>query len=223
MKRSTSYNKSNYKRKNSRTKTIVKYQVQQELKRVAEKKFYDENYNIANLSLAGNMEAIVEPGQGTQSDERVGDKITVTSLQMTVRLFSPGLATTAPYNTTRIIIFIWFPITTPTVADILQVNTINYAVLCPFNYFNRKNRKILYDKVVDQYYVNANNFAQDPSKTIDIYMPMNKKNRKNEIIFDPGTGAVTNQIYTLIISDNNGVANTQWSAYVATRVNFLDI
>ena len=61
MKRSTSYNKSNYKRR-SKTRIIVKYQIQQELKRVAEKKFYDENYNIANLSLAGNMEAIAEPG-----------------------------------------------------------------------------------------------------------------------------------------------------------------
>lgn len=219
--RTKSYKKS-YKRKRSSTKAIVYKQIQQQIRRNAEKKFYDESYLINGLDISGSLNSLAEPGQGTQVDEYIGAKITVTSVEVNMTLFSPGLATTAPYNQTRVTLFTWKGQNTPTLAEIYQVTTVDFEVLAPFNHTTKKLRKIHYDMVFDQYYVNANGFAQDPIKTVKFVVPMaNAKGRINEITYD--NAGPTNQIYLFVISNNNGAANTKWLANVYTRVNYLDM
>jgi len=211
-----------YKRRRSSTKAIVYKQVKNQLQRAAEKKFYDENYLITGLNLAGSTNAIFEPTPGTGVSDIVGIKATITSVEINITLISPGLATTNPYNQTRVTLFTWKGQSVPTIADLYQVNTIDFAVLSPFNVGTKKQRKVHYDMVFDQYYVAANNFAENPLKTIKFYIPMsNAKGRINEIVFDPA--GVTNQLYLFILSNNNGAANTQWNAAVATRCTFLDM
>ena len=87
--------------------------------------------------------------QGSGQNNRIGDKVTGTSLEMKYELFLSGLATQNPLNTTRVILFIWKDDTTPTVADILEDPT--YPSLSPFNHDKKVKRKILYDKVINQY------------------------------------------------------------------------
>lgn len=218
----TSKGRKPYKRRRSSTKQIVYKAVQQQIQRAAEKKFYDENYAITGLNITGSRNAIFEPALGTGPSDIIGAKGTVTSVEVALVLFSPGLATTSPYNQTRVTLFTWKGQNVPTLADLYQVTTIDFMTLCPFNAQTKKLRKIHYDMVFDQYYVAANAFAEHPIKTIKFYSPMaNAKGRINEIVFDPN--GTSNQLYLFIVGNNNGAANTQWACNVATRVTFLDM
>ena len=210
------------KRKRSSTKAIVYKQVKNQLQRAAEKKFYDENYFINGLDLTGSLNNFFEPSVGTGGSDVIGIKATVTSIEVSVYIYSAGLATTNAYNQTRITCFTWKGFNTPTLADLYQVNTIDYQNLSPFTFGTKKQRKIHYDQVFDQYFVSTNGFAQDPNKTIKFYIPMaNVKGRINEVVFDPN--GTTNGLYLAIVSNNNGAANTKWLANVVTRVTFLDM
>lgn len=219
--RSKTYPKKKYyKRKRQSTKAIVYKAIKQEFRRNAEKKYYQIQYAIS-LDLAGDIRAIVEPNQGVQNDEQVGNKVTLTSLEIAVTLFSPGLATTAPYNQCRVTLLSWKGQNTPTLADIYQDVTIDYLVISPFNTQTKKLRKVHFDMVYDQYYVNANGYAVNPLQTIKQVINMvNAKERVNEVWFD--TVGYTNQVYLIITANNNGAANTKWSANVCTKANYLD-
>ena len=210
------------KRKRSSTKAIVYKQVKNQLQRAAEKKFYDENYFINGLDLTGSLNNFFEPSVGTGGSDVIGIKATVTSIEVSVYIYSAGLATTNAYNQTRITCFTWKGFNTPTLADLYQVNTIDYQTITQFTFGTKKQRKIHYDQVFDQYFVPTNGFAQDPNKTIKFYVPMvNVKGRINEVVFDPN--GTTNGLYLAIVSNNNGAANTKWLANVVTRVTFLDM
>lgn len=214
--------KKTYRKKRQSTKAIVYKAVQNQIQRNAEKKFYDENYTITGLNITGSTNAMFEPTAGTGVNDIIGIKGTITSVEVNVTLISPGLATTNPYNQTRITIFTWKGQNVPALLDLYTVSTINFMTISPFNPQTKKLRKIHYDEVFDQYYVPANNFAEHPLKTIKIYIPMaNKKGKWNEIQFD--AVGVTNQLYCFIVANNNGAANTQWDAYVTSRCTFLDM
>lgn len=116
-----------YKRKRQSTKAIVYKAVRQEFRKM-QKKYYQIQYAIS-LDLAGDIRPIVEPNQGTQNDELVGNKLTLTSIEFGVTLFSPGLNTTAPYNQCRVTLLSWKGQNTPTLSDIYQDVTIDYLVL----------------------------------------------------------------------------------------------
>ena len=219
--RTKTYTKKNtYKRKRQSTKAIVYKAVRQEFRKNAEKKYYQIQYAIS-LDLAGDIRPIVEPNQGTQNDELIGNKLTLTSLEIGVTLFSPGLATTAPYNQCRVTLLSWKGQNVPTLPDIYQDVTIDYLVLSPFNTQTKKLRKIHFDMVYDQYYVNANGFAVNPLHTVKQVINMaNAKGRVNEVWVD--NVGYTNQVYLVITANNNGAANTKWSANVCTKANYLD-
>ena len=220
--RSTSYKtKKYYKRKRTSTKALVYKAVQTEFRKNAEKKYYSETLNITGLNVTGSLNTLAEPAQGVTINDVIGNKITVTSVEVGITLFSPGLATTAPYNQTRITLFTWKGQNVPTLQDLYENTGIDYMVLSPFNTLTKKLRKIHYDMVFDQYYVNANGFAQKPLRTIKFVTNMaNAKGRINEIMYD--AVGYTNQIYLFIVANNNGAANTQWQANVYTKVNYLD-
>ena len=75
--------------------------------------------------------------------------------------------------------------------------------------------------VYDQYYVNANGYAVNPLHTVKQVINMvNAKDRVNEVWFD--AVGYTNQVYLVITANNNGLANTKWSANVCTKANYLD-
>lgn len=208
-------------KKNPSTKAMIYKQVQQQIRRAAEKKYYDEATAITGLDINGSINAIWEPTQGVQNDELVGNKALITSVEVAITLFSPGLATTNPYNQTRITLVTWKGQNVPTLLDIYQVNSLDYMVLSPFARPTSKLRKVHFDQVYDQYYVGANNFAENPLKTIKFVIPMIDKKGINEIWFDPV--GYTNQLYLIIVANNNGNANTKWDAKVHTRVNYLDM
>lgn len=209
------------KRKRSSTKALVYKTVKNQLQRAAEKKIYDEDTTIA-LDITGSINNIFEPSQGTTVNDIVGIKATVTSVEVGITLISPVVATTQVYNQTRITLLTWKGTNVPTLADIYENTNVDYLPLSSFNIATKKQRKIHYDMVFDQYWLAANGFAQDPLKTVKFYVPMaNAKGRINEVIVD--TSGYTNGLYLVITANNNGAANSRWNAAIHTRVTYLDM
>lgn len=190
---------------------------------MAERKYYDNYYEFGPLaagfiSQAGSFLSISEPMQGVTNTNRIGDKVTGSSIQFVLEIWTPALGTTNPYNTTRCIGFLWMDDTIPVVADILEDAT--HPTLTTFEFDKKVKRKILWDWSISQF--SAPNAAINirPMKRIVLNMAK-MKGGKNIISFNQ-TGAV-NLVYVLLLNDNAGAQNTQWEYRSYTRYTFLDM
>ena len=221
-----------YSIKGAARRFIGKYKLRQALSSIAEHKYFENGVTLgptagAQLNSTGSLLLITDVAQGAGQTNRIGDKATGTSLEMKYELIFPGLATTNPINTARIIVFIWKDDTVPAVVDILEDPT--YPSLSPFNHDKKVKRKILYDKTINQYglysAVATQSFAdsQRPNVTYSVYIPLGKLKRYCNIYYQSGTTVGVNNIYCLAIADNNGAANTTWSFQSYTRYNFIDM
>lgn len=192
---------------------------------MAERKYNDYFFEFGpalaqQITAVGTVLALSSVTQGTSNFERIGDKTTGTSLQMTMDIFSPGLATSAVYNTTRCILFIWIDDVPPTPAQILESTSNQPTTALAFDY--KVKRKILYDKVLTQFYAPATAAAQNIRTHTKAVINLTKIKGGKNIISYSAIGE-TNSIWLLLVNENAGIANTQWQYNIYTRYTFQDM
>lgn len=176
--------------------------VQHEMKEV-ELKFHDVRQVFANITASGALYQLTSPiGKGTETYERIGNKIVVKSLLL--RLLAQNASDESPL---RFIIFRWFDNGAPTAGTVLEDIT-SIPSLSPLNTDNTNKMVVLYDQVI------ALNSVNNMTFTDKIFI---KKNMNVEwtdaSVMDSG------HIFILAISDT--VVNPptlKWSA----RVRFTD-
>ena len=119
-------------------------------KEIGEKKYYAlavsnplEGALISNLGSVGSLSSVP---QGDSDTTRDGDQLTISSLEIRYNMFlnivSAAATNPQEINNMRLIIFQWYPDSTPIVSDILLTT----HVLAPYQHDKRFMFKILYDK-----------------------------------------------------------------------------
>ena len=183
------------------------------LKSVAEQKYYDEreSYNAAGTPLdnAGStLNVMTEPPQGSSKNERIGDRISITSVQVIFSCYFPTAGNPTLFNRWRLIIFVWKDDTTPTLGEILEDVTI--PTISPFNHDNKVKRKILYDKLFTQTFSSATRatdgiaLANSNEQIMrKIILPSKLWRKYSNIYFTAGAGGAVNHIYYLAVSETN--------------------
>ena len=200
------------------------------LKSVAEQKFFDNQFTstpgsnaINNIGVIGLISNVT---QGASKNQRIGDRICLSSLEISFNAYWPGLDqadTAAILWTWRFIIFVWKDDTTPTLGDILENG--NFPTTSPFNHDAKVKRKILYDKVFNQNMLILPDVAaafQNGSFSRKIIIPSKVWRKYSNIYFQSATNTAVNHLYFLAVSeesDNDRTWNVDWY----TRITFVDL
>lgn len=179
--------------------------VRQEINSIAEKKYHASTSIGAGISTTVDLYSLSDVDVGINDNERIGDQITVTSME-----FRGYLEVGDTNNIVRVILFQWFPDTVPTAVDIL-ISSVN-GLISPYSHDHRYEFNILFDRT----YMMSNDW-QHYSK-FHVYI---KKFRERKIQYVGGTYVGNNKIYLAVVSDSAAVPNPTM-AYIA-KLNFKDL
>lgn len=205
------------------------------LQEVAERKYLDVTqtniFGGTPLYYTGLVYPMADITQGYTSNQRIGDKCTLTSLQLKIYVRPPYFTGNFQRDMIlRIIIFSWKDDTVPGVFDILQPpsNTIdvNYNCLKPLNSERKVMRKLWYDKTFtffDDTQAAGVSAPDGASRVMNIFIPVKKM---NVISFSANASTVgTNKLYILMINNvtdiNPGIR--PWDVRFSSRANFVDL
>jgi len=205
-----------------------------------EKKYFD-SASTANPDNNGHIVSITDIPQGVTDITRVGDKLVVNSIELGYMLYKdPGTIVDSEWSflimNVRIIVFVWYDDTNPTVGNILQMGRTGadawQNVLSPFEHDKKVKRKILYDKmhtVAPGMVYNpelVNYISQGRANVMKrIFIDLKSKNiAKRTINFEAGGTVGVNKIYVLILAENPSTVSgpVKTNSVLYTRVNFVD-
>jgi len=214
------------------------------LRKIAEHKQYgglfefgaDPAYYATYIDSPGRNLLMTAVPQGIQGDDRIGDKLTGTSLRIKL-MVSPDQAYTGNRNTEhwlRIIVYIWKDDTSPVMSDLLQNYVAAPAGLWPFEAYDPDKKvksKILLDTVIGQR-------ASKSSSGIDLSLGANvpafrewkfnlTKLRRglNVINYQQGSATVAiNHIYMLLKSNIPVLSQSSaWDIAVSSDFRYIDM
>lgn len=215
------------------------------MRSTAEKKYHDTI--IKKDGTDGSAQAYVtseslpisvcDISQGYSDVERVGDKLTITSLEIRHVCFpNLDIKQWEPY-TYRITVFIWRDDTVPGLNDIYQNanftgTTISLTTIWPYTHDAKVKRKILYDKSFTAIaeLTGVGNIANSEGgcQQLNVVIPMTKiKERLNTVNYQIGTTTGVNKVYVALTSNVSstivpGVA-LPFRHFMSVRVNFVDM
>lgn len=195
---------------------------------MAEKKYFDVNADLAIASTSptsnGVFVCLSEPTAGTGDTSRIGDSIRLTSLQVKLHATVGGAGSVDAYIL-RVILFHWLvndDVDTPGIAEILQTQSSNQSVLSPLTHDTRKLRKIIDDRVLRAYDDGGSTSWESPIYFENVYFFKNPKNKVNEIQYIGSTVRGINNVYMLLVTNNNATGNG-WNVSYHTRINYIDM
>lgn len=206
----------------------------------------DDNYfaldTITQLYITafGRILDLSNPTQGSNGEQRIGDKTTGTSLEFYHTCYPTQSDKCPPVYTYRITIFIWKDDTIPEPGDLYDKpgtgsNPLNNSVsIWSFNHDKRVKRKILYDKSFTCHSQQVGNpgiayTAQNANTQQTIRINLSKIKRGLNIInFENGSQAGINKIYASITNNVDAVkiqdgTLVPYEHYVHGRYNFIDM
>jgi len=215
----------------------------------AEKKYYDIVFTAlpggtgpgSPLSIGGSVFLLTAVPQGLTDQQRIGDKVTGTSLEVNYNISPAAIAVISGYYpaklwVTRIIIFIWLDDTAPNPSDVTDISTflsggLTYPI-APLDHDRKVKRKVLYDKTHTQWCDFTNTTTGNytacmlPSITRRFSIPLTKLRGKLDTInFQAATTTAVNHIYMLAYSNATVAAAplSGWSFDVGMRYNYIDM
>lgn len=173
---------------------------------------YDESTTTATfIQLSG-------VNQGTDDDQRIGEKIRPLYLDIKGHCNRKNTATTTT-DSIRVIVFIWRPdtaIDSPTEAKLLQDDT--YQLLSPVNYDMPK-ATVLYDRIFD---MPAYDVGQSPSRWYQRFRIRIPSRKLNNISFNEGALTGKHQLYVYHVgAQASGTSSSQFSMF--SRLRFKDM
>lgn len=206
--------------------------------RVAEKKYRDAFFTtldsfVTPINSDGRIFDITNIPQGTLDTSRVGDKVTVNSIEMKVYLWADPVATPKnPNQAYRFVLFKWYDDTTPIVGDILQsLVGGNYAgIVAPFDHDKKIKRKILADFTITMFRDIAANTSiraswSSPCYEMRFVNLKNKNMRVRQIAYQTGLTTGVGKFYVLAISTTDPGNDAFDPAHYSLmcRVNYIDM
>lgn len=210
--------------------------------KMAEHKYFDRQIintrDTSPVDFTGRIYSLTDIPQGYTQKERLGNKITMTSLQVTISIGLPTLGANTipiPNHIIRPIIFSWFDNTPPAIEDILETTGAtdsNVYVLLPLNHDKSVKRKIIFDETFTMSYglVPAGSLTSETisgvwrtSECIRIVEGI----RKSDAIIDFTSGVSgIGKIYLLLVTnavvDDDPLVNSCWDIFTYTRINYFD-
>jgi len=223
--------------------------IQRIVRSMAEHKKFDNSWSFGPgtgngyVNDSGEFFDLSNVTQGASFSQRIGDKITATSLQINITSNQMPSGVVVGYDPLdyyylRIIIFIWKDDTVPVIGDILdgfigQLPTQTYNEPIEWlNHDKKVKRKILMDKTYRQYGnqgASALAFtSQNPVLNPKIFIPLNRltRSRLNIMNFQNETNTAVNKIYLLAKSNVKtavGGELNSWMFKLNSRLNFIDM
>lgn len=182
----------------------VKQIVRSALGNVLEHKFFNTNLAMTALAYTGATYQLSAVPQGITDYNRTGDVFIVKKVVLRIQTIT-GDAT----NMVRVIVFIWFPNTTPAVGDVLTTTSTAEAPLTQNVHDNLSKMKILYDSII----------AVATSKLNDVRILNLRCNAKIQAN-NASTTLGTNHVWIAICSDSS--AATHPSLGFACQITFED-
>lgn len=174
-----------------------------------ELKYYVTSDTATGVGFSGTVSSLCTIPQGITDITRVGDSLNLEEIE-----FHYAWSYGDPTNACRLILFQWYPQSTPAVVNVLyQGPGTALAPYSPYNVDVESQYKILYDETI---YVNNLSLPQvGTTKVIKI-----KEGFKRRLDFVAGSTTGSNQIYKLMISDSGAVPNPSLNSY--SRVRYTD-
>lgn len=201
--------------KNTMVTRAFATKVHRVIRQTAEKKYYSFSSNTAPISDLGTLLRLTEVAQGTTDVTRIGDQLTIRSLQFN---FSALVADST--NLLRLVIFQWFEQTgtIPTYPDMSQIlidTGSGRAVFSPYSHDYRYDFKVLFDRT---YVLDG---VQVPVITRKIFIKrFPPKHRKIQFVGASNTN-YTNGLFALLVSDS--AAATHPTVTYSGKFNFSDV
>lgn len=212
---------------------------------MAEPKYLDQETNWpdgSNLQInkVPRVRDLSAVPQGTTDTDRIGDKLTVTSVEIRGRIYFDWATTPAIMNNyvqscrVRLVVFIWKDDTVPIASDIIQSIGYNAGNVCsaPFNHDKKVKRKVICDKTWtvqnDGYAVTLGGFQSVPGagsqKAIREYcsfkhLPLSLRT----INYQAGSTIGVNKVYAMLWADaNEADAEIGPQCFMVIRLNYKD-
>jgi len=202
------------------------------IKSMSEGKYHDktDNANYISWHTAGPY-ILSDVTQGAGDEERVGDKISISSLELKIQLYTTGHAS---YGlATRLIVFQWYDDSIPIITDVIYDDT--KPLVSPYVHDTKVKRKILLDKQIN----NINDWAcvvsgDDQSisqnnnhMALRYFIDFKKKGPKRTNVHFVSTSTVANgHLYFMVLGVSLHNGNTYDAAaccQVYSRMNFTDL
>lgn len=125
----------------------------------------------------------------------------------------------------RVILFQWLAsnATAPTIADILapyvgSVDTASEVLNGDYNFYNRSNYKILFDKGYSLSDFASTNDTRDGQTRLDVLIPLKRLQRKYVIMADDAESGRKGQLYVLAVSDQTDAGTPALIEWIADTV-----
>lgn len=210
------------------------------IRSIAEHKYHDfirqfdniTNPYVTNTSI---VEDLCNIPQGNSDVERIGDKVTLTSLELRLVSYPPINVLTQEAFEYRVTLFIWKDDTFPSAGDVYQVpgaggEIQNLPSTWAWNHDKKVKRKIIYDKTFSMVTgTNATNIISATPNAFNHYktvIPFNGKKR-NTIHYQSGLSTAVNKIYCIVTTSapSGSVPATviPHNIYYNVRINYIDM
>lgn len=167
------------------------------------------------FNTTGQATILSNIGAGTANSQRVGDRIWLHSLTLTMELQCEAAMTAGTGVAARVIIFRWLPdssVETPTIASVLAEYA-TYDVITPYaaSQADRAKFDVLFDRTV--------NLVKGESSQMKTYVKTIRL--ASPIVFDQGSNAGVGHIYMGYIGSGTAVANTEVEGRSMAMLRFI--
>lgn len=209
---------------------------------MAEKKYYDLTFDdggimgIGSLTTDGQMWSLSTVSQGTADNRRIGDKITMNSIEIRMVLYADKtVKPVEPSQFYRFIVFKWYDDTTPTVGDIIENTGSNFVIVTPLQHDKKVKRKVFLDTVIPVFhdvkptgYVAADSFrlVYNMPITRTFFIDLKKKSMKvRQVNYEGGTVTGVGKFYILVLGSTTATNELTDPVHysVEVRNNFTDM
>lgn len=180
-----------------------KLEVKKMIAQPVEVKYYNKVLTVQSILYSGNLYLISDVPQGIADNDRDGDQLNLTHINLKAEWNASSAATS--FNLCRFIVFQWRPQTTPTLNLILTGLGAAIAPLAPYTRDTRSMYKILYDKMTVLSIANSN--------SVHAFNLRLRKGYNRRLQYQGGTTVGSNQIYILVVTDDGGAPSPQFSYY----------
>jgi len=205
------------KKEKPKEELATKKYVKKIVKNMSETKFH--NYSPAGGSVVGtvNPQAVTTILQGTQDDQRIGDEITLKTINL--RYHIEASINAVSNDNVRVLMIQWFDTTAPTSTQILANPATGPGVVSYYYYdsFRRGNRmKVLYDKTHSISETQGGTSGVNVNKWIKPY-----KFTKHLSFSAAGNDPIHGGIYIIFVSDD-ATANSPTATFFI-HLEFMDL
>lgn len=207
--------------------TGVKQIVERKLKQNVELKQHAVSIGATEFysGTAGtDIDLLTDMTQNITDTTRLGDEITLKSIELMMFFYNPSTAVSIPYSNVRVIVFQYIadPATAPAIAKMFLVSNASGGDYGAMNSFNQDYVPSIYHILYDKLFhlsvgtTNAANYGATPSYAKQLRFKVPLKYAKKKLQFISAGATLTNGIYLLVTASQGATTDNAVYLYNAT-------